>query len=324
MSDFETRLTEALTSGAEDAPSVDGFAARARTRAKARRRTRSTLIALGAVAVVAVPVSAIAITADGGGGARPAGTEVATDPTVERTYTRHEFKPVEFEGVTVNVPGNWYALDTSSCEFAWTRYAPFGVDPCTYDGPGLAFYGSATFDPASRPGQIVYENGIEGLSSGYVYADEWAVYVQDEGPFGAMNILASVRTNEADWPELFTPMNTEHYEGLAIDVPGGWEEGGLADWCRDEKVPGWIERPSTEVRGEECAPATGYGIRFGVEERDQTTGFVPATGPEYPEGSWVGVAVVPEGSGRPMGAVQIVAPTEGLAQVIGGSFRIDE
>ena len=61
MSDFESRLTQALDDGAQHAPSALSLAESARSRARERRRTRvATGAALVALAI-AVPSAAIAL-----------------------------------------------------------------------------------------------------------------------------------------------------------------------------------------------------------------------------------------------------------------------
>ena len=69
MNDFESRLTEALSSGAEQAPDVDGLAAGARRRSRTRRRTRVAVGIGVVVAALVVPVGVLAL----GPGSRPAG-----------------------------------------------------------------------------------------------------------------------------------------------------------------------------------------------------------------------------------------------------------
>jgi hypothetical protein len=327
MSDFETKLAEALTSGAEEAPVVDRLADGARTRAKARRRTRTALVAVGTVAALAVPVSVIAITADGEGDAKPDHSGLSTQPSDEKPRgDRNSLLPIENDGVQVNVPGNWVKLDTSSCEFRWIRFAPYGVDPCDYDGASLSFYASATFDPATSAGEITsVPDSPDRLAGGYVYAGDWAVYVQAGSVLPVTEILSSVRTNDYDWPTygLFPP-HTVKYDGLAIDVPIDWREGALSNWCRDKSVSGWVERPGTVTHLSNCSPyRTGYGVRFGASEGEDSA-IEERGGPKYPAHSWAGIAVAPDANGEPAGFVEIVAPTEGLAQVIGASLRLDK
>ncbi len=77
MTDFERRLTEALTSGANHAPEADRLVAGARTRATTRRRRRYAVVAGAVVVALAVPVGVLALNGDDGGS--PDGPAVATD-----------------------------------------------------------------------------------------------------------------------------------------------------------------------------------------------------------------------------------------------------
>lgn len=82
---------------------------------------------------------------------------------------------MEYSGVEVKVPSTWERLDTSACEFGFDRWGPPESDPCNYV-EGVAFYGSALFDPATGPGvNRTKENGTPGWG-GYVLRGDWAVY----------------------------------------------------------------------------------------------------------------------------------------------------
>src|ERR1700750_2930697 len=70
MSDLERRLGDALTEGAQEAPSAIGLAAAARTRARERRRARVAAGAAGAVLAVAVPAAGGGLGGGDGGSAR--------------------------------------------------------------------------------------------------------------------------------------------------------------------------------------------------------------------------------------------------------------
>ena len=61
------------------------------------------------------------------------------------------WKTIEHEQVRVEIPESWERLDQGDCEFELEVWAPPGTAPCSWSG-GVAFYGSATFDPAHRPG----------------------------------------------------------------------------------------------------------------------------------------------------------------------------
>jgi hypothetical protein len=159
------------------------------------------------------------------------------------------------------------------------------------------------------------------MASGYVYGGEYAIYVQSEGPLGAMRILGSVRAPGEPAPDVFG-WRTESYDRLALDVPDAWRRGGLSAWCLNEEVDGWVENPETMVASIGCTPSTGYGVRFGRGTKADDSGFTERSGPEYPDGSWVGVAIAPDETGKPVGFVEIVAPTRAVAELIGGSLRV--
>jgi len=312
MNDFETRLTEALSTGAEQAPDADGLAAGARARARTRRRTRVAVGIGVVVAALAVPVGVLAL----GGDDTPDGNRVATDPSDQAPKGWHT---VEHEGLLVDIPGGWGRLDTSSCEFEMVKYGPSGSDPCAYDDESLNFYASATFDAAHGPGL----RSEEGQWAGYVYTGDWAVYATIADLDQARRVLGSARKEGQKAPDLSAGWRTESYGGLAIDVPADWQDGALANWCIDKSVRGRVERPGTRALLIHCSPETGYGIRFGKGSTGNDAGITEQTGPEFPEGSWAGVAIAPDDTGKPIGFVQVVAPTEALAELIGGSLRAE-
>lgn len=314
MTDFEHRLTDALTSGAEEAPDPDRLVAGAHTRAKSRKRTRYAAVAGLVVVALAVPVGVLALNDDGDGSRKE--NRIATDPPEEAPSA---WQTVEHEGALVEVPGNWERLDTSSCEFQRVRFGPRNGDPCLTHVEGLSFYGSATFDPAHGPGVVTGGAGL--LQSAYVYAGEWVIYAQMEDPIKLRQVLGSAREVGEEPPDLSAGFRTESEGGLAIDVPKSWKEGALANWCLDKSVRGRVERPGTRALLIHCSPETGYGIRFGAGRSGDW--IRERSGPEYPEGSWAGVAIAPDANGKPVGFVQVVAPTQALADLIGGSLTAE-
>lgn len=110
------------------------------------------------------------------------GAEVVAETSESRT--------IEYDGVRVEIPGSWERLDQSDCEFEFEVWAPPGTPPCSWSR-GVAFYGSATFDPAHRPG--IRRDGEPGEArwSGYTYAGDYAVYVGDDSRAVVRRILAS-------------------------------------------------------------------------------------------------------------------------------------
>ena len=43
----------------------------------------------------------------------------------------------------------------------------------------------------------------------------------------------------------------------------------------------------------------------------------------FPEQSWAGMAIAPDENGTSVGFVEVVAPTQALAELIGGSLRAE-
>ncbi|QCX26346.1 hypothetical protein [Nocardioides jishulii] len=89
------------------------------------------------------------------------------------------WKTLAYEGVEVDVPASWERLDMGDCGFSVERWAPPGTDPCAPDAAGVAFYGSALFDPVMGPDVARHsEEAVAGADwSGYADADEFAVNV---------------------------------------------------------------------------------------------------------------------------------------------------
>ena len=102
------------------------------------------------------------------------------------------WKTVEYRGVQVDVPGSWVPVDMDACEFQYEVLAPPVVTGCDWAG-GVAFYGSATFDPAHRPG--VRRGGSRGEPGwgGYTYAGDFAVYASDDDRKVVARVLRSTR-----------------------------------------------------------------------------------------------------------------------------------
>jgi hypothetical protein len=100
------------------------------------------------------------------------------------------WKTIEYDGVRVDVPASWKPLDTDDCEFQFEHWAPPDSPKCQYDG-GVAFYASATFDPAHGPG--VSRMGSGPTWGGYVYAGEYAVWASDDDRALVTKIVDSAR-----------------------------------------------------------------------------------------------------------------------------------
>jgi hypothetical protein len=102
------------------------------------------------------------------------------------------WKTIEYDGVRVDIPAAWERADMGGCEFEFELWAPPESDDCGF-GDGVAFYGSATFDPSRRPGLWREEDADDPRWVGYTYAGEFAVNVSAPDRALARRVLASAR-----------------------------------------------------------------------------------------------------------------------------------
>ena len=105
------------------------------------------------------------------------------------------WKTIEFEGVRVDIPASWEALDLSDCEFEFERWGPPEVSPCDPDAEGVAFYGSSTFDAEHGPG-VIRDSGQSPKApdwEGYAYAGEFAVHASHSDRGVVEDILRSAK-----------------------------------------------------------------------------------------------------------------------------------
>ena len=125
------------------------------------------------------------------------GLYVTRDPRAEvigESADATGWKPLAYEGVSVDVPSDWERLDMSDCEFRFERWAPPGVAPCDPDAEGIAFYGSATFDPELGPGVIRNDADPQIPDwEGYVYAGDFAVHASGNDRAIVESVLKSAR-----------------------------------------------------------------------------------------------------------------------------------
>jgi hypothetical protein len=114
---------------------------------------------------------------------------------------REGWKTIEHRGVQIDIPSAWERLDMSDCEFQFEQWAPPDSSPCDSEG-GVAFYGSATFDPAHGPGvRRTTTNGTDAATwGGYVYAGDFAVYASDTDRDLVQGVLDSVRVTRSRAP----------------------------------------------------------------------------------------------------------------------------
>src|SRR3954453_11918132 len=98
---------------------------------------------LGLLAVVAVAALVLLLVnrATGQDGAQ----------VVTSSAARGGWKTIEYRGVRVDIPQTWERSDRDDCEFHFEQWGPPESAGCD-SGEGVAFYFSATFDPAHGPG----------------------------------------------------------------------------------------------------------------------------------------------------------------------------
>lgn len=117
MSDLESRLTEALRAGADDAPDVAGLAAGARQRLRTRRLRRTGVVGAVAVLAVAVPTAVVASR-----GSDTSGPPIASSPSTSPdpvSAADPGYRWESWHGVSAQVPHTWgYGTLTSWCATA--------------------------------------------------------------------------------------------------------------------------------------------------------------------------------------------------------------
>lgn len=154
------------------------------TRMTASRRARLlTLIVAGAVLLAGVFFWVRAVDDD-------SGAELVADSSAEKGW-----KTIEYQGIRVDIPAGWERSDMDDCEFQFEQWGPPDSPACDPDG-GVAFYGSATFDPAHGPGLRRDEPTTTDASTwaGYVYEGDFAVYASDDDRQLVRVLLHSART----------------------------------------------------------------------------------------------------------------------------------
>lgn len=126
------------------------------------------------------------------------GMYVTRDPhadVIDESAAATGWKTLAYEGVSVDVPSDWERLDMGDCEFRFERWAPPGVPACDPDAEGVAFYGSATFDPDFGPGVIRNDEADPKIPDwkGYVYVGEFAVHASGNERTVVESILDSAK-----------------------------------------------------------------------------------------------------------------------------------
>ena len=203
MSDFESRLTAALSSGAEGAPDASGLADGARRRSRQRRRVMVAVAAAAVVAVVAVPVGVIALR-DGGS----SGDGIAHDPSPS-TSTPSDTRIETWHDLQVEVPASWaYGARTAWCIGGQAEtpvvQRPGGVVEMIACDPSNSFGvswgdGTTMIDPVYPSGHVwQYEAGdiaeyVPGSWLGYWYEGDDLVAVNAGDKETVQAIIDSVQ-----------------------------------------------------------------------------------------------------------------------------------
>ena len=181
MSDLERQLVDALTAGAQDAPTATGLAAAARSRARERRRARRAAVAAVIVLALGVPAAVVAVSRDGDGGGGPAGSgQVATDAgdagDAGDDGTPAGYHWESWHGVTVQVPNTWGYGDPA----AWCAAGGTLDTPLVWRPEGASE--SIGCDPASGYGLTFQQ--LEGEED-----YEWPVVTQAGGGWPEHNVV---------------------------------------------------------------------------------------------------------------------------------------
>jgi len=115
---------------------------------------------------------------------------VAADPSADG------WKTIEYQGVQVDIPAGWIRADMSACEFQFERWTPPELPACSPDG-GVAFFASATFDPARGPGLWHDDSAKDGAAwMGYVYVDDFAVDAAGDDRSVVQHVLKSAHASD--------------------------------------------------------------------------------------------------------------------------------
>ena len=118
------------------------------------------------------------------------GAEVVPNAVAPRGW-----KTIEYRSIQVQVPAGWERSDRDHCEFRFEHWGPPEPGGCDSD-EGVAFYYSATFDPAHGPG--LRRAGPLGTSDaswgGWISgSDDYDVYAAAPRRHVVEGVLDSVR-----------------------------------------------------------------------------------------------------------------------------------
>ncbi|MCW2766608.1 MAG: hypothetical protein JWO11_2567 [Nocardioides sp.] len=157
MSDFESRVRDALGAGASGAPDASGLAGAARRLARTRRRTTIVVSVVAVLAVVAVPVGVLALRDSGdalsgpGIAKDPTGSTASDAPTRWRTETWRDLE--------IEVPASWGYGTLST----WCLNGKRGPGNPVVERPGGAVRSIGCGNPSSGYGVNFFDSSTSGF-----------------------------------------------------------------------------------------------------------------------------------------------------------------
>lgn len=285
-SEFEDRLGRALSHGAEHAPGPVGIADGARTRARSRRHRRVSAVAAATVLAVVLPLALVA-SRDGGPGEDPVTATPAGPGWQTLTFDLETYSPEDPRvTVLVDVPDSWVESsgDDETCG-AYDYGAP-AVTGCTEVEAVSVRADSGNLDFAFGP----------GLRAAGDF--DWPVTGAWIGHVDISGVVVDVASD--DQQVALRVLGSARLAGESIpDLAGGWPV----------LVGDGVSYPAPPFE-----ETDGYGVR--VSDRGDST--TSTYGEEVEQGRWRATSTV--GSRR----VDVVAPTQALAELIAGSARRPE
>jgi hypothetical protein len=265
MSDLEQRLTEALTEGAEGAPTVSGLSSAARSRARSRRRTRVAGAAAAVALAVGVPT---AVVATQGSDSDPDGeSRVASDSNTEQGVP-DGYRVESWHDVSIEVPDTWgYGSRDTWCAGGGSLDTPrvsrpggvsemIACSPAT--GYGITFQEIDNGDDFQWP--VVQQPGNESYPPGAYVGGRGIggvlVMVTAKTQAAGLDVLATMRAigpagDANGCQSRYTPGSTDPPEG-ALSVCRYDENGALE---QSEALFG--EDAGHAVRALQAAPEPG-------------------------------------------------------------------
>jgi hypothetical protein len=266
MSDFESRLRDALGAGASGAPDAVGLADAARGRARTRRRTTMAVSAVAVLALVAVPAGVFALRDSGNAGPGIA-KDVAPASTVPDGWRVETWHNLE-----VQVPDDWgYGALTTWCLNGDKPGDPVVQRPegvvemiacMPSSGYGVSFFDASRSDHVGDPGPTQL-HGAAGAS----YPDgAWVGHTSVAGGAAVSVVTADEQTAQQilDSATKVDVVDTNGCPSMAPDWSGSGEPDSMSV-CRfdaggqlvqSERLTG--QDASDAVAALEAAPETTY------------------------------------------------------------------